>query len=304
MTDAMNARSWVTASTLSSAVALAFAIACAGSHDTTQGAVSSPLPSSSASVATLASTSSTSVAASTTSSVAAEPSAAPSASAASEPAPQASPATATCPSEMALAEGEYCTSVRETCAEWMEPPVKGDGRCKRFAPSECSGHRVHKRFCIDKDEYTRNADTLPRTTISWSESKQTCEKIGKRLCAESEWNFACEGPAMLPYPTGLARDSKKCNFDQLKLLDAQQKVRDLRVPSASLSECTSPFGVRNMVGNVDEWTHRDVTSGLNRTALKGGWWMAGRNRCRPATTAHSEIYRDFQVGFRCCADTK
>jgi hypothetical protein len=32
------------------------------------------------------------------------------------------------------------------------------------------------------------------------------ESLGKRLYREAEWNFACEGEAMLPYPTGLERD--------------------------------------------------------------------------------------------------
>jgi sulfatase modifying factor 1 len=143
---------------------------------------------------------------------------------------------------------------------------------------------------------------LPRTTVAWVDAKWICEKNKKRLCKESEWNFACEGPDMLPYPTGLERPIGACNFDQMKLLDARGAVRDLRKPSASLTACTSPFGVRNLSGNVDEWTVRDVMNGTNRTALKGGWWMAARNRCRPATTAHSEIYRDFQTGFRCCVD--
>ena len=205
---------------------------------------------------------------------------------------------------MVLVEGEYCTAVRQPCVAWMEPPSGDLGRCKKFAPSECVGHRVHQRFCIDRDEFTRKAEILPQTTISWTQSKSACEKSGKRLCEESQWNFACEGPAMLPYPTGYERDAAKCNFDQMKLVDAQQHVRDLRKPSASLAACTSPFGARNMVGNVDEWTHRDVTAGPNRSALKGGWWMAGRDRCRPATVAHSEIYRDLQAGFRCCADAK
>jgi len=35
--------------------------------------------------------------------------------------------------------------------------------------------------------------------------------------------------------------------------------------------------------------------------LKGGWWMPARNRCRPATTAHDDYYKDIQVGTRCCA---
>jgi hypothetical protein len=204
--------------------------------------------------------------------------------------------------DQVLVEGEYCTEARQDCLVWLEPPEGEVGRCKKFAPSTCIGPRVHKRFCIDIDEYTPPGEKLPRGHISWTDAKRECTKLGKRLCLESEWNFACEGEAMLPYPTGLERPSKVCNLDQMKLLDASHHVRDLRVPSASLTQCISPFGVRSMVGNVDEWTYRDVMNGPNRTALKGGWWMAGRSRCRPATTAHGELYRDFQTGFRCCAD--
>jgi hypothetical protein len=207
-----------------------------------------------------------------------------------------------CFADMVSVDGDYCTDVRQDCLVWMEPPVGDVGRCKTFAPSTCHGQRKHMHFCIDIDELTRPGEKLPVSSINWTEAKKECESLGKRLCLESEWNFACEGEQMLPYPTGLERPSKQCNFDQMKLLDARGAVRDLRVPSASLTECTSPFGARSMVGNVDEWTYRDVMNGPNRTALKGGWWMAARNRCRPATTAHGELYRDFQTGFRCCAD--
>jgi hypothetical protein len=207
-----------------------------------------------------------------------------------------------CLIDMVLVDGEYCTALQQDCLVWMEPPAGDVGRCKTFAPSVCHGARVHKHFCIDIDEFTRPGQKLPVSQLSWTEAKKECEKLEKRLCLESEWNFACEGEAMLPYPTGLERPAKQCNFDQMKLLDAHGSTRDLRVASASLTECVSPFGARSMVGNVDEWTFRDVMNGPNRTALKGGWWMAARNRCRPATTAHSEVYRDFQTGFRCCAD--
>ena len=158
------------------------------------------------------------------------------------------------------------------------------------------------RFCMDRDEWAPPGQSLPANHKSWNDAVKVCGGQGKRVCMESEWNFACEGEHMLPYPTGLERPAKQCNFDQMKLLDVHGATRDLRKQSASMTECTSPFGVRNMSGNVDEWTYRDVMNGANRTALKGGWWMAARNRCRPATTAHGEIYRDFQTGFRCCAD--
>jgi hypothetical protein len=208
-----------------------------------------------------------------------------------------------CPGEMVLVEGEYCTEVEQTCIDWMEQPTAGGvGRCRKFAPSVCKGERVHKRFCIDRDEYTAPNETLPENYTTYISATDTCEKEGKRLCKESEWNFACEGEEMLPYPIGYERDANKCNYDQSPLLDTWGEPRDLRRPSAELTECVSPFGVRNMTGNVDEWTDRDVTWGEYSNAMKGGWWMAARNRCRPATTAHWDHYSDFQTGFRCCSD--
>jgi hypothetical protein len=59
-----------------------------------------------------------------------------------------------------------------------------------------------------------------------------------------------------------------------------------------------------MVGNLDEPVLREVARYAVpfRNALKGGWWMAGRNRCRPATVGHDDYYRDIQIGARCCKD--
>jgi len=220
----------------------------------------------------------------------------------SSPLPRAAPSV--CPAGMALVRGSYCNAVEQRCLEWLETPFLpgGDGRCAVFAPSVCVGRRVPMAYCIDLDEYTEPGAALPMAVTSWLEGTKICEAEGRRLCKESEWNFACEGEEMLPYPTGLTRDSSKCNFDQMKLVGPDHKPLDLRKSSAELAQCASPFGVRSMVGNVDEWTVRDVSYGEWRSALKGGWWLPARNRCRPATTAHGEWYRDFQTGFRCCLD--
>ncbi len=50
--------------------------------------------------------------------------------------------------------------------------------------------------------------------MSWVDAKKQCEDIGKRLCTEEEFNFACEGEAMLPYTYGYERDAAKCNIDK------------------------------------------------------------------------------------------
>jgi formylglycine-generating enzyme required for sulfatase activity len=208
-----------------------------------------------------------------------------------------------CPGEMALVEGDYCTEVRQTCVAWVDPPQNPLARCAKFAPSECTGQKVHKRFCIDRDEYVAPGDTLPAGDLSWTAARTVCESQHKRLCKETEWELACEGERMLPYPTGYDRDAKLCNFDKGDLVDEPTgKLRDQREPASSLEHCVSPFGVRNMTGNVDEWVWRDRTNGEWRSALKGGWWMAARDRCRPATTAHDEHFHELPSGARCCAD--
>jgi formylglycine-generating enzyme required for sulfatase activity len=81
-------------------------------------------------------------------------------------------------------------------------------------------------------------------------------------------------------------------------------LTDHRVRPGAFPACVSPFGVSDMVGNVDEWTVRAGASAPNRSALHGGWWLPGRNNCRAATLGHTEDYSGKQVGFRCCAPAR
>ena len=83
----------------------------------------------------------------------------------------------------------------------------------------------------------------------------------------------------------------------------RQILADRRERADARPECVSPFGVYNLAGNMDESVLREGKAHVDpfRNALKGGWWMAARNRCRPATTAHDDYYKDIQVGTRCCS---
>lgn len=151
--------------------------------------------------------------------------------------------------------------------------------------------------------------------IEADEARRACALEGKRLCTVEEWEFACEGTQMWPYPYGITRDGGACNTDaptEVPDLDAIADPRaiaaavegaDKRAPSGSSDRCVSPFGVRDMTGNVDEWVE-DTTAKLekrpNTAAVKGGAWLPARARCRPIGAAPR---RPFAVGFRCCADT-
>jgi formylglycine-generating enzyme required for sulfatase activity len=97
------------------------------------------------------------------------------------------------------------------------------------------------------------------------------------------------------------RDGTACNHDiQEALFTPLGKLIDRRLSADALPRCKSPFGVFNLVGNVDEWTTRTTNEAPMRSILRGGWWLQGRNRCRAATDSHQETYAGPQTGFRCC----
>jgi sulfatase modifying factor 1 len=220
------------------------------------------------------------------------------------PAPtEVSPA---CPRDRVLVEGQYCSATVQSCARWLDDEKLPFARCNEFhSPSRCIGTRIRQRFCIDRYEYTAPGGDLPLNYQSFQKSNELCVSLGKRLCTETEWTFACEGEEMRPYPYGFTR-APKCNQDRGDLYEVnphRQILADRRERADARPECVSPFGVYNMAGNMDESVLREGKDHIEpfRNALKGGWWMAARNRCRPATTAHDDYYKDIQVGTRCCS---
>lgn len=227
------------------------------------------------------------------------------------PAPVTTPA---CPDGMVRVTGSWCPEVRQRCDEWA--PDRAE-RCLHFRePSRCeSRDRRAMDFCMDRYEWPNREGERPVVMVSWYEARAMCQQAGKRLCSEDEWTFSCEGEAMLPYPYGYDRDAAACVIDRefrhpdRRVLHYGTRAQALAEaalsyaaqPSGSSARCASPFGVRDLTGNVDEWTqshgHRRFES-----ALKGGYWGHVRTRCRPTTTSHNESFRFYQIGFRCCSD--
>jgi formylglycine-generating enzyme required for sulfatase activity len=208
-----------------------------------------------------------------------------------------------CPKEMVLVSGQYCPEVEHKCVRWLETEGRyAYFRCAEYArPAKCLRERQSMRFCIDRDEYIPPGESLPAADQSWTDAKRICESLGKRVCQESEWNFACEGEEMRPYPYGFVRDAEACNADRIDIYRSNGRLSDLREGPDGHPGCTSPFGVHHLSGNLEEWTTIDGTSPA-RPAMKGAYWQPSRNHCRAAQTAHDEYYHGDETGFRCCKD--
>lgn len=236
------------------------------------------------------------------------------------PAPAVAEADAgprSCPQGMQLVSGEFCTDAVQKCqSEWYDESNK-KRVCERFeAPSGCEGRRVPKRFCIDTYEWPNVAGVRPEVMNNFYQAQVKCASVGKRMCTESEWTFACEGPEIKPFPHGYARDSSKCNGDhqwddpQMKKVarrDPDELARLWRgVPSGSQPECVSDFGVADMPGNADEVVANEQPGGwkakYDSVHTGGPWYKGVRNQCRPKVYTHDEGFYYYFLGFRCCAE--
>jgi formylglycine-generating enzyme len=235
------------------------------------------------------------------------------------PAPAARPSGDACPPDMVGVEGDYCPILEPKCLRWLDAEKLQCAEFERGQVASCLATGQPKRFCVDRYEWPNTVGVLPRYMASWSEAKASCESIGKRLCSDTEWTLACEGPERQPYPygDGYVRDDSACNIDKPyiwphpeKLFDPKAQDEELtrldqREPSGSRPACVSPYGVHDMVGNVDEWVVNESQNGKPyRSGLKGGYWGPVRTRCRPMTTAHDESFRYYQIGFRCCSQAQ
>ena len=185
-----------------------------------------------------------------------------------------------------------------------------------------------ERECVDKEYDKPNRITIchafregekPPVMVSFYDAERACADAGKRVCKESEWVAACEGPDETPFPYGWRRSPEKCNFDNkwvgpslARVYSKDSEIQraellrlDRSLPSGSRPECKSGFGVFDLTGNVDEWVRADVERGNRRSrfaGLKGGAWGHVRNACRPVTTSHPPDFKYYFISFRCCAD--
>ena len=53
-------------------------------------------------------------------------------------------------------------------------------------------------FCVDRYEFP-NKGTMPRVNTTQAKARAACQRAGKRLCTEEEWERACKGPRS-PFP--------------------------------------------------------------------------------------------------------
>lgn len=225
-----------------------------------------------------------------------------------------------CPSGMLLVDGAYCKDLEVICEKKFHAPQNNLWVCEKVKePTRCIGETEPKRFCIDRFEFPNREGERPMVMQNFYQAQLHCQKVGKRVCTESEWTMACEGPERRPFPygDGYTRDATKCHGDQMYKFPSRDKVMN-RDPvelerlwqgkvSGSQPECVSGYGVHDMNGNADELAASETSStnprmNFDNVTTGGPWYLGVRNMCRPKIYTHDEAFAYYYLSWRCCAE--
>ena len=160
------------------------------------------------------------------------------------------------------------------------------------------------------DRVVAVAPHRPVINVNWFEAEAYCRWAKRRLPSEAEWEVAATGGARQRYPWGESAPSA-----ELANLDAA--IGDC-ADVAAFAAGDSPFGCRQMIGNVWEWTasafapypgfmpdsYKEYSEPwfYTHNVVRGGAWST---RSRLITSRWRNFYmphrRDILIGFRTCA---
>lgn len=154
---------------------------------------------------------------------------------------------------------------------------------------------------------------FPVVAIDAHTGEAFCRFMGKRLPTSQEWEKAARGgvtldargrinwePARL-YPWGAGGLGGRVN------MFGTEDGWDVAAPVGSYSEGASPYGVLDLLGNVEEWTAtptRDVPNGALRVT-RGGHWddqLSAGHLSNILEVDRNPRFFNYALGVRCVAD--
>ncbi|MCA9590808.1 MAG: SUMF1/EgtB/PvdO family nonheme iron enzyme [Myxococcales bacterium] len=234
----------------------------------------------------------------------------------------------------------YCLDIFEvTVADYKACSDKGDcqrsGKDNEWPGITAAQRKIYDPLCNFPDFRDLGPrGRHPMNCVDWSQAQAFCEKTGRRLPTEAEWELGARGPDGRIYPWGDALPSAahlnacgtECVAWMLAHPDPDLKPKAMydaddgfpnTAPVGSFPQGASRYGIQDVVGNVWEWVadfHAEYdkspapvldnpkgpATGDKRVLRGGGWNGSEASWVRPTFrfSAHPKS-RGYAFGFRC-----
>lgn len=177
-----------------------------------------------------------------------------------------------------------------------EVTIEAYSKCVREGACDTVGLDAEHSCNFAAEKRGRTAERIgqhPVNCVTFSQAKRFCEQAGKRLPTRDEWEYAARGADGRIYPWGSTAPRWASSSTELGVWACWRHAGTCEV--GTFPPRQAPFELRDMAGNVAEWTAEGVACGsswldpeLDVTE------MVALARCRP-----DKGRPDPTIGFRC-----
>jgi len=167
-----------------------------------------------------------------------------------------------------LYEGTEDAGLGEELWESMGSPICLD---------EETGEYEYSTVCLGNDQCGLRNVGAAAGGLGWLGAKMYCEYRGKRLPTEAEWEAAARGQTKWIYPC--AWEHKACWYGKYDCCGYESEAECYSgacqdhccIPfEDTITNCPSPFGVKEMYGNAAEWVLDHLDDDSNHSWCAGG----------------------------------
>jgi hypothetical protein len=178
--------------------------------------------------------------------------------------------------------------------EWAVRATRLDAdkaKAERTALAQRTGMVKVGEVFIDAYEYPNEAGKEPLSQVDWDDAVKLCQRSGKHLCTEEEWQTACTGGGQRKFPYGEKLEKARCAVKGKRAL-----------ASGKAANCVSPEGVFDLSGNLAEWTASAFNAGQPQKVTRGGSFAQSQAQlsCEARDYFLPGQGGAAHLGFRCC----